>query len=96
MFLFSCLYPLRVSAPLGHPQVAYTTSGSSEAIMPTTEPLFLLGYTIIIYIFVFVFWLLVFSWVWGMSVMWIHCILLLQIYNIKISNNILKYCLIEN
>jgi hypothetical protein len=40
---------------MGHPQVEYTTSQSLEAIVPTTDPLFLLGYAIIIYIR-FVFW----------------------------------------
>jgi hypothetical protein len=44
------LYPLHVSAPMGHPQVQYTTSQSLEAIMPTADLLFLLGYTIIIHI----------------------------------------------
>jgi hypothetical protein len=40
------LYPLHVSAPEGHPQVEYATSQSLESIVPTTDPLFLLGYAI--------------------------------------------------
>jgi hypothetical protein len=40
---------------MGHPQVEYITSQSLEAIMPTTDPLFLLGYTIIIHILVLCF-----------------------------------------
>jgi hypothetical protein len=49
------LYPLHVSAPMGHPQVEYTTSQSLEVIMPTADRFFLLSYAIIIHIFVFVF-----------------------------------------
>jgi hypothetical protein len=58
IFCFKCfyflisfyLYPLYVSAPMGHPQVEYTTTQSSEA---TADRLFMLGYTIIIYIYPF-------------------------------------------
>jgi hypothetical protein len=55
IYLFSFyLYPLHVSAHMGHPQVEYATSQSLESIMPTMDLLFLLGHTVIIYIrFVF-------------------------------------------
>jgi hypothetical protein len=40
LVFFFVSYPLQVSAPKGHPQVEYTL----------VNPLFLLGYTIVIYI----------------------------------------------
>jgi hypothetical protein len=40
---------------MGHPQVECTTSKLLEAIRLTTDPLFLLGHTIIIYLFVLCF-----------------------------------------
>jgi hypothetical protein len=52
---FFYLYPLHVSAHMGHRQAEYTTSQSLEAIMPSTDPLILLGCTIIIRVH-FVFW----------------------------------------
>jgi hypothetical protein len=60
IFCFKCFYfPICIHyifPPMGYPQAEYKTSQSLEAkLLPTTDPLFLLGCAIVINIFVFVF-----------------------------------------
>jgi hypothetical protein len=79
---------------MGHPPAEYATSHSLEAVMPTSDPLFLLGYTIIIYMSSFCVLanppLSVFFVMRCVYAVDTNSIILLQLYNIKISNNILK------
>jgi hypothetical protein len=40
MFIFVFLYPLHVSALIGHPQAEYTIAYTQEDIVPTADLLF--------------------------------------------------------